>query len=159
MEDQRQQRIADVGQHVAQRRRGLLMLVGIGLLLLVLGTAHICTSRSSEMNQAGGYSGRATIVGGPAGKDPSNHVEMVSANTKGIETCVPGGDETDWDFGWVHWALSKRPLLEVNAPGSGGYATGFWDCIFFHSIEWRSDWSWLEDGEEDSGFAIDFEEL
>ena len=135
------------------------MLVGIGLLLLVLGTAHFCTDHGSQMDLEGGYLGAVgTGAGPPPQGDCTDCLTWVEAHSKGEEFCNFTGQE-DWNVTDSLQRDAPETWVLVIVGGSGGYATGDFDCIFFHSIEWRSDWSWLEDGEEDSGFAIDFEEL
>ena len=78
-------------------------------------------------------------------------MSKVGAATKGIETCVPGGDDqTDWD----NWATRETfvPItwMIVAIGGSGGYATGLNDCICFQSVEYWWVSSWTQNGEEGS---------
>lgn len=145
-----------------QRRRALLLLAGIGVLLFVLASAHVCTDEIHDMNLQGDYWGVVGTGAGPPPSEPTNNPMLtVYARTKGEEFCNFWGQE-DWE---VEDSLSRDSpevwALVIVADG-GGYATGDRDCIwgFGHAIYWFWDHKWWnvhgEDGEERDNYCINF---
>ncbi len=157
METQREQRAIESGRHAGPRRRALLILAGIGLLLLVLGTAEACYSHNFKSNTDGWYGGNVITAAGPVKADGS--IITVSSRTVGHETCMPdlpNSVEVDWDWGWVRQVDIVGEIAVVGASGEGGYATDWWDCILFQEIEWYGTHSWAGDPNDGEGEVEDY---
>ena len=154
MEDQSNPNAIERVRHVAQRRRALLILVGIGLLLLVLATANVCTDSVEWMNLDGDYWGAVGTGAGPPPQAPcSDCMTKVEAHSRGEELCNFTTQE-DWDAIDSVQRDAPETWVLVIVGGSGGYATGTFDCIFGygHALIWSRVHKWWnvhgQDGED-----------
>lgn len=116
-----------------------LALMGIGVFVLVLGTAPKCVDHESLMNMEGDYSGWAATDGGPAAE--------LYARSMGEELCNYT-TQTDWD-NYQGFCSTEDWDMALGA-GGGGYATGFWDCRlgYGQALIWHWGHEWSVDGED-----------
>lgn len=131
--------------------RARLLLGSIGLLLLVLGSAHVCTDRQPypSLNDDGDYWGWAAT-----GADDSYSTDnVVSARTEGVESCN-FILQTDWAALSIN--IGTDFTLPAIAGGLGGYNTDFGDCFLEHRVGWHAIYAWSGiHGQSDTGLDID----